>query len=391
MKVMFVIQGEGRGHLTQALALKEMLLRSGHEVVDVMVGKSKNREIPGFFQEEIGMPITLFNSPNFVPSKENRKFSLCKSVAYNVLLSPSYLKSLFLIRRHVKESGAEMVVNFYEILCGLTFSLFQFDVPEVCIGHQYLFLHPSFRMPGKYPTQENLLRLFTQATCMGATSKLALSIRDYEDDGEQHIKVVPPLLRQSAKTMIRHHGDYILGYILNAGFYQDVVAWHEKHPNIKLHFFWDNKTVSEEMKFDENLIFHRIDDDKFLRMMAGCKAFATTAGFESVCEALYMGKPCMMIPAHVEQECNALDAEREMVGVASESFDMGKLSAFAHGYEEDVEFRMWENLAETRIVAALESTYMDYYHRKENKAYEEDDSFAVASSLAVPARRVWQG
>lgn len=296
-----------------------------------------------------------------------------------------------MIRRHVKESEAEMVVNFYEILCGLTFSLFQFDVPEVCIGHQYLFLHPSFRMPDKYPAQENLLRLFTQATCMGTTSKLALSIRDYEDDGEQHIKVVPPLLRQSAKTMIRHHGDYILGYILNAGFYQDVVAWHEKHPNIKLHFFWDKKTVSEEMKFDENLIFHRIDDDKFLRMMAGCKAFATTAGFESVCEALYMGKPCMMIPAHVEQECNALDAEREMVGVASESFDMGKLTAFAHGYEEDVEFRMWENLAETRIVAALESTYMDYYHRKENKAYEEDDSFTVASSLAVPARRVWQG
>ena len=88
MKVMFVIQGEGRGHLTQALALKEMLLHSGHEVVDVMVGKSKNREIPGFFQEKIGMPITLFNSPNFVPSKENRKFSLCKSVAYNLLLSP---------------------------------------------------------------------------------------------------------------------------------------------------------------------------------------------------------------------------------------------------------------------------------------------------------------
>ena len=27
-----------------------------------------------------------------------------------------------------------------------------------------------------------------------------------------------------------------------------------------------------------------------------------------------MGKPCMMIPAHVEQECNATDAERELVG-----------------------------------------------------------------------------
>lgn len=394
MKVMFVIQGEGRGHLTQALALKETLQHSGHEVVDVMVGKSKNREIPGFFQDKIGMPITLFNSPNFVPSKENRKFSLCKSVAYNVLFSLSYLKSLFLIRRHVKKSGAELVVNFYEILCGLSFSMFQFGVPEVCIGHQYLFLHPSFQMPGKYPVQEKLLRLFTKATCMGATSKLALSIRYYEDDRKQRIKVVPPLLRQNAKTVIRHRGDYILGYILNAGFYREVVAWHKKHPNIKLHFFWDDKTVSEEMKFDENLIFHKIDDAKFLSLMAGCKAFATTAGFESVCEALYMGKPCMMIPAHVEQECNALDAVREMVGVACDSFDMGKLTDFAHGYEEDVEFRMWENTAETRIVAALENTYMDCYNcydRKESKVYEEDDSFAVASSLVVPARRVWQG
>lgn len=62
-------------------------------------------------------------------------------------------------------------------------------------------------------------------------------------------------------------------------------------------------------------------------MMAGCKAFATTAGFESVCEALYMGKPCMLIPAHVEQECNAMDAEREMAGVVSEDFDIDKLKA----------------------------------------------------------------
>ena len=33
--------------------------------------------------------------------------------------------------------------------------------------------------------------------------------------------------------------------------------------------------------------FHQLDDVKFLRYMAGCKAYATTAGFESVCEAMY--------------------------------------------------------------------------------------------------------
>ena len=88
---------------------------------------------------------------------------------------------------------------------------------------------------------------------------------------------------------------------------------------------------------------------------------------------------------HTQENLLRLFTQATCMGATS------KLALSIRNYEEDVEFRMWENHAETRIVAALESTYMDYYHRKENKAYDEDDSFAVASSLAVPARRVWQG
>ena len=46
---------------------------------------------------------------------------------------------------------------------------------------------------------------------------------------------------------------------------------------------------------DDTLSFHQLDDVKFLRYMAGCKAYATTAGFESVCEAMYLGKPLLMV------------------------------------------------------------------------------------------------
>ena len=31
MKVLFIVQGEGRGHLTQAITLEEILRRNGHE------------------------------------------------------------------------------------------------------------------------------------------------------------------------------------------------------------------------------------------------------------------------------------------------------------------------------------------------------------------------
>ena len=35
------------------------------------------------------------------------------------------------------------------------------------------------------------------------------------------------------------------------------------------------------------------------------------------------------------------------------------------GFAEDVEFRMWENHADTRIMAAIENAYDTYYQRKE--------------------------
>ena len=48
MKFLFIVQGEGRGHLTQAITLEEILLRNGHEVVEVLVGKSSSRRLRDF-------------------------------------------------------------------------------------------------------------------------------------------------------------------------------------------------------------------------------------------------------------------------------------------------------------------------------------------------------
>ena len=40
MRYLFIIQGEGRGHLTQAMTLERLLTSHGHEVVKMLVGKS---------------------------------------------------------------------------------------------------------------------------------------------------------------------------------------------------------------------------------------------------------------------------------------------------------------------------------------------------------------
>ena len=53
MKYLFIVQGEGRGHLTQAIAMYHLLKRSGSEVVEVLVGKSRCAELPAFFLERM--------------------------------------------------------------------------------------------------------------------------------------------------------------------------------------------------------------------------------------------------------------------------------------------------------------------------------------------------
>lgn len=354
MKALFVIQGEGRGHLTQALALERILRENGHEVVGMLVGKSKTRELPRFFLDKAHAPVRQFRSPNFQPSKDNRRIGLMRSAAYNIHRTPKYLASIAFLYRSIEESGADVVVNFYEVLCGLTYGLMRPHVPEVCIGHQYLFLHPDFHFPASHRLSQRWMVAFTRITCLGARRKLALALRNYPSDEAHRLTVVPPLLRPEIAQTVRRRGDFITGYILNAGFSDYVMEWHKAHQSVSLHFFWDKKGAEKVTRIDDTLSFHLIDDTSFIHYLANCRAYATTGGFESICEALYFGKPALMVPAHVEQECNAHDAEREGVGIVDEHFSMDRLLDFAHGYTEDVEFRMWANLASQKVVAALE-------------------------------------
>ena len=118
MKILFIIQGEGRGHLTQALSLRQKLMAEGHEIVGVLVGKSPARRLPDFFLNKIQSPVYPFESPNFLPTAKNKQVSLMRSVLYNVLRLHKYMGSIRYIDRMIRQTDADVVVNFYELLTG---------------------------------------------------------------------------------------------------------------------------------------------------------------------------------------------------------------------------------------------------------------------------------
>lgn len=343
MKFLFIVQGEGRGHLTQALTLEEHLRRQGHEVVKMLVGKSRHRKLPDFFTRSVHAPVGRFESPNFLPTPANRKNNLTGSVAYNLMRLPAFAKSVFYIKREIGHAHVDVVVNFYELLTGLTYLILGSRTRHVCIGHQYLFLHPAFRFPKVSRTELTLLKLFTRLTAIGAERKLALSFRRMDDEPRYGLYVVPPLLRKEVMDQQATHGDYTLGYMVNSGFASQVEEWHRKRPDVPLRFFWDRKGETHVKHIDKTLSFHPLDDHEFVRQMAGCSAYASTAGFESVCEAMYLGKPVLMVPAHIEQECNAYDAKLAGAGIIAQDFSLDRLLKFRSTYTPNARFVFWAN------------------------------------------------
>ena len=341
MTFLFVVQGEGRGHLTQAIALREMLTKNGHEVAAVLVGKSNRRELPSFFLKSIQSEVLQFKSPNFLPASKNKQTNIWKSVIYNLFKTGSYLKSIHYIRNRIKSSDVDIVVNFYEMLTGLTYALFPPKIPYICIAHQYIFLHPEFQFPQANKIELGLLRFFTRITCIKSSKLFALSVKKMDNVPESGIVVVPPLLRKDVLEAEVSDGNYLHGYMLNDTYADEIIRFQAEHPDVFIRFFWDRKGVEDRTVINDHLSFYRLNDRLFIDCMAGCKAYATTAGFESVCEAMYMGKPVLMVPTHIEQACNAYEASLAGAGIVADDFELDKLLEYIPHYQKKTSFRDW--------------------------------------------------
>jgi uncharacterized protein (TIGR00661 family) len=355
MKFLFVVQGEGRGHLTQSIALNEMLTKNGHEVVAVLVGESSRRELPKFFSDNFKSKIFRFDSPNFLPASKNKRTNLWISIVYNLLKTMPYLKSIYFIRKQIKHLGADVVVNFYDLLTGLTYVVFPPKVPYVCIAHQYSFLHPEYKFPPANKIELQMLKFFTRVTCIKASKLFALSINKMENVPDSRIVVVPPLLRKEVLQAEVSNGNYLHGYMLNDTYADEIIRFQESHPGVYLDFFWDRKGVPDITRINDYLSFHKLNDSSFIDCMAGCKGYATTAGFESVCEAMYMGKPVLMVPTHIEQACNAYEASQSGAGVVADDFDFEKLLDYIPSYQKKPNFQEWVQQADWVIQTGFDS------------------------------------
>lgn len=343
-KFIFTVQGEGRGHLTQAISLTQLAREAGHEVVGYAVGSFQGRTIPSFFKEFIGdTPLIQYESPSINYGK-GKSVQLGKTAFQAFRRLRTYWNSACQLQAFIEELQPDGIVNFYESITGLYFLKTGSTLPCMSIGHQYLLLNRHFQSIPEKKLDQFLLNLNTKITAIGSQKLVGLSFRPMARDEARNISVVPPLLRQEIRALQPAQGERWLVYLTHFRLADEIMAWAKKNPEVQLDCFWDNPARREVYEYADNLTFHPIDAEKYLQKMQACKGLISTAGFESVAEAMYIGKPVMMVPVpnHIEQMINAYDGELSGAGIAARTFDLDVFKGYLPEHPEGAEaFQAW--------------------------------------------------
>ena len=269
---------------------------------------------------------------------------------------PKYFRIVRQLEKIVDETQPDVILNFFEPIAALYALTRKNRPPVVALGHQFMFQHPGYVRTPELWKQLFSMKIYTRLLGARAT-KLALSLYEAPDLPQKKIFVGPPILRKQLFSLAaKPNGNFTLVYLLNHGYAEQIIKWSESNPKTKLHCFYDKPGAPAELQHSPSLMFHKLDGERFLQMMAECKNVVCTAGFESVSEAAWLGKPLFLVPVenHVEQQVNAIDAEQFGIGLAEKSFNLDRLTELPDRLPVE-KFRAWMDCGPGKLFQAIEA------------------------------------
>jgi uncharacterized protein (TIGR00661 family) len=320
----------------------------------VTLGASAQRPMPAYFASAMKIPVRQLPTLEF-------KYKDSKSVSNTATLLgvfgklPKYFAILRQLDDIVRETQPDVIINFFEPMAAFYAITRRKRPPVVAIGHQFMFQHPGYVRTPELWKQLVSMRVYTWVLGARAT-KLALSLYTAPDLPDKRIIVGPPILRKQLFALKSNpDGDFTLVYLLNHGYAEQIIRWSDANPKTKLHCFYDKPDAPPESQYSSSLTFHKLDGEKFLQRMAECRNVVCTAGFESVSEAAWLGKPLFLVPVenHVEQQVNAIDAQQFGLGVAEKSFNLDRLAELPDRLPTE-KFHAWMECASKKLFQAIE-------------------------------------
>jgi len=286
--------------------------------------------------------------------KHNRAVNNTATLLGVLTKLPRYARLTNRFHEIVSAAQPDVIINFFEPITAFYTLTRRRRPPVVAVGHQFMFQHPGYvRAPHLW---KQLLSMRVYTWLLGArATKLALSLYEAPDLPAKRIIVGPPILRRQLFALKPNPaGQFTLVYLLNHGYADQIIQWSAAHPLTRLHCFYDKPGAPAVFQHSPSLTFHKLDGEKFLNLMAECRNVVCTAGFESVSEAAWLGKPLFLVPVenHVEQQVNAIDAEQFGIGLAETTFNLDRLAELPERLPT-AKFRTWMECAQAKLFQAV--------------------------------------
>jgi uncharacterized protein (TIGR00661 family) len=345
---LFIVQGEGKGHMSQAVALKEYLEEEGHTVKAVFLGTGSPGEVPDYFRKNFPDNLRVFRSPSFLRTPNKKGIYVWRTILFNLLYAPGFIKEIIHLRREIHVIQPDVIFNFYELLGALAMRKIDGETRKIALGHHfYLQLHRSRFKIGSF-WHRILLSLHTRMIMKSSDRVLALSFR--KEPGSASIRVIPPLVRRAFRELEYRPGESYLVYLLQEGFIYDLIRLAAEVEGFQADVF---TSIKPKMAIPEGIRFHQFDEKKFSKLMSSCKGLITTAGFDVATEAACHGIPLMVIPSHnhFEQLCNGVDIMEKGIGISITRIDepaLERMSASDPG-----EYRDWIDRAGEALINSM--------------------------------------
>jgi uncharacterized protein (TIGR00661 family) len=305
VRIAYGISGEGRGHTSRALAIAEALEAQGHEVLYVAGGTAYE------ILTQLRKPVLR------VPALEHvlcdNRILLWRTARHNL---PHLLRArrwIEAVARALEEFGAEWLINDFEYYSARAARLT--GVPVVNLNHQQILTETRYPIPWRYLSDAWLVRLIVRwITAPPSRLTIIPSFLSLPLRRPDRVRLVPPVLRSAVLEQEPGEGEHVLVYLNRSHGAEGLLGMLSRFAPVPFRVYGFPTLIP----VGRNIVLRPLGLGHFLRDLASARAVIATAGFTLISEALYLGKPLLVLPNRgiFEQTFNAWCLQKSGQGMA---------------------------------------------------------------------------
>lgn len=309
-RIIYALTSQGRGHSSRVTAMVEALEARGHEIL-ICAGGYANKLFADQGRDVVEVPVLR----HLMHNNHIRLWTSLLEVGKKTLETREVVDELI---ARFEEFQPDLLITDFESYSARAAQ--RMGLPLMCFNHQQILTHTLYEVPRRYAWDAWVARLVINTVMPRQPEHVLVSsffyppLRGGEDRGAT---LVPPILRDAVRNIEPTRGEHVLVYHNDptgvVGLIDSMRALSDQR------FIAYNFEVSEaEARELPNIEFKNPNIEGFLADLASAKAVISTAGFTLISEALYLGKPLLVMPngGIFEQTINALYLEREELGEA---------------------------------------------------------------------------